>query len=494
VDFSIFSREAIGMFLSEWKAYIREADPIHPVLADNVGTAVRNNGWIRSHDDEILAKSVDRTGLSFYVKHNEKSTYTDWERCQLLESSAFTSPDRRFWVAEMQSHHRALFNPFGTVSAEDIRMWNWEALSHGANGIVYWKWEPFIKGHQTFGRGLVNHNGKFMPRALEAQKVNSLIQENAEEFAECTPEIPETAILFDPENMDIIREYVYPNTSVVSETIYNDGIKGLYQSLWEENIPATFILPGHLNSENTKNIKTIFTSNQIKITGELAEQLKTFVKNGGTLINDGLFGFVNDRAVLHGDLPGGPLSDIIGLDLEDVACNDLTFSLSTESGQIKFEGFFERLITAVTGDDTQTVSSFPNGDPAVTESRYGNGRIIHILTMFWYGVYKAAASQGRELIRYIDSRFSLSRHSCSNSQVHYRMLQGRKRSILILRNYSRERVHCEFIPSQGYREDTQIRDLHTGDRTLLKRGNPLQTEIEGRDVKVFMMEASEDST
>jgi beta-galactosidase GanA len=241
VDYNQFKKENIGMFLKEWMDVVKEIDPLKRVMADNISSMTAEDwSYERPQDDWIVGDNCDQIGMSLYPKHwpKEMEPHT---RCQVMTGIHSASKDGRYWVSELQTHTRSMYDSFSAVKPENINFWTWEAISRGAKGIIYWKWEPFIKGVQTFGRGLVDTTGKYTDRAYQAQKIANIIHENDKEFYEYMPIQPKVAILYDSLNLDFIKTFTKDYEPKYSSSIYTDAVKGLHKCLFDLNIPAEFI-------------------------------------------------------------------------------------------------------------------------------------------------------------------------------------------------------------------------------------------------------------
>lgn len=106
-------------------------------------------------------------------------------------------------------------------------------MSHGANGLIYWKWNPFRKGVQTFGRGLVDLQDRETPRLETARRLGAVLEQERA-LATCHAAKPATAILFDPMNQDFIKAYTvgFGGAMGAKPSLYHDSLMGLYVSYY----------------------------------------------------------------------------------------------------------------------------------------------------------------------------------------------------------------------------------------------------------------------
>ena len=239
VDFHQFQKENVSIILKEWGDIVRKVDPKHVIIADNIhSSVVMDCFYTRPQDDWNVSENVDRFGVSFYPKNSRTDVMKNHKRWEVFDGTGAAAKNKGFWISEMQTHNRHMFDPGAGVHPYELRMWNWEGISHGASAIIYWMWEPFIKGVQTSARGLVDVNGNDTPRSDEAKDIGRIIAENEMEFLQYKPESPNVAILYDKLSQDFYKVYTLMYKAAVSESMYTDSIEGLYKCLWEQNIPT----------------------------------------------------------------------------------------------------------------------------------------------------------------------------------------------------------------------------------------------------------------
>jgi hypothetical protein len=68
-DFKLFQRSITPIILKRWGEIIREVDPNHPLLADNVYSSVADPSAY-NRDDSALAEAVDEIGILNDAKKN----------------------------------------------------------------------------------------------------------------------------------------------------------------------------------------------------------------------------------------------------------------------------------------------------------------------------------------------------------------------------------------------------------------------------------------
>ena len=131
--------------------------------------------------------------------------------------------------------------------------------------------------------------------------------------------------------------------------------------------------------------------------GSIAEKLKQFVENGGTLVGTYWSGIVNDTDLCYlGKTPGDGMSDVFGLVIEEtdalydgqknfmVTSNDFMLQKSYEVTElcdvVHLNG---AKALAVYGDD------YYKGSPAFTLNHYGKGRAYYIAARLESSFYRS---------------------------------------------------------------------------------------------------------
>lgn len=390
-DLGIFRKEAMGMILKRWHAAVKKEDPVHPTIADNIGSMITNGTRVyeRPQDEYVLAEAVDEIGISFYPKQ-VAGCMTPAQRWNTFDAVYAAAGRRGYYISEMQSHIQALFNPTTAVRPYELKQWCCEALAAGAKGQIYWMWRPFTRGLQTSGRGLVDYKNRSTPRL-----------EFAREFAKTvamtgplTPLRPRVGILFDSlcEDFQVFYTKCYGK---VDQNIYLNSLCGAYEAMYDVGVGADII-----SLQELENYPVVILSNHIVIGEKTAQALEAYVRQGGVVICDGKTGIVDEEATMNTQLPGGEFNLFIGLDYLDSDYIDMDFPW----GGQQLRGYYSKELTREDGAEVKAV--FSDGTPALAERTHGKGRVITVNTHLWYG-YACNANNADLFARYLADRFDL---------------------------------------------------------------------------------------
>ncbi|QGQ98429.1 hypothetical protein EHS13_27860 [Paenibacillus psychroresistens] len=499
VDYNQFKKFNMGRILREWSAVVKAIDPHHPTIADNVYASVsRDEHYVLPQDDWNVAESVDEFGISLYPK-NDAVGLTPSQRWQTLSGVHSASREGRFWISELQSHNVAMFNPFSVVKPHYLRWWCWEAISHGAKGIIYWKWDPFTKGVQTMGRGLVDTRGNYTVRAHEVKAIADVLAGHEREFAEYDRELPKVAILYDQLNHDFTKAYSRNHGQKLSDSILLDSLTGMYEAFWEEGVAADYVIPRNVLSGEVNKYKALFITSQVNVTVELAAAIADFMAQGGLVVCDGRFGAVDNLGMVHTVMPLGTRNDVLGYTFEDIDPEDLNIrytSLTSSEGnkdelelELELTGYYERQILAIYDSRVEVLGRFDNDDPAIIRTPHGKGAILTLATFMWYGYFMEKPKAVLDFVRQLADRYALRVHTSSRKELKLSSLRGKDGLLLFVTNYGKEDLMADIILGDLDSNSCTIKHLYEGkvQELAVEADGKLKFafEISGQDVSVI---------
>lgn len=442
VDYHQFQKANIGMILRYMRRAIEREDTGHEILADNIhATVTMDSYYERPSDDWGVAAEVDRYGISFYPKFFTRNTPAA-RRHQVMAGAHSAAKDGVFSISEMQTHHASMFNPEGSVSPEELWQWCWEAVAHGAKGLIYWKLDPFRKGVQTAGRGLLDCSGRETVRAETARRVHQVLERETL-LTSAAPETERAAILYDSLNHDFTKAYTigFRGTGIgAPDSIYLDSIAGLYGTLWKKNIPVRFVTPKQVCGGELKQYKVLFLTTQVTMNDRMAQALLRYAAEGGTVICDGKFAEVDETGLLYRQIPGAGLSEALGFELLDFEEGNLDFELEgirVKGGHDRRQIFAEELSAEVAG-------SYLDGRPAVLKAAYGKGTLYYISTFLWYACQKCGGEGADELLDRLLEGCELRTVSCGEDGISCWRLNGETESLVFVFNYGTEEKKAEL--------------------------------------------------
>ena len=433
-DFQAFQRAITPIVLRNWYTVLKEADPNHLILADNVHSMAESPSYM-NRDDFALNDVADQIGMSFYPK-GAKSCFPYSKRWQIFDGYYAASKREGFYVAEMQTHTQAMFNPTTAVEPQELKQWCCEAYAAGSQGLIYWMWRPFTKGLQTLGRGLVDYRGRSTPRLETATQFGKLMSH----FGSIKPLRSKVAIVYDA-NCDLFQQ-CYTKAYSVEKQIYHRSLQGAYKAMLSAGVRCDITTINDIAS-----YKVIILTNHIALSNADAQKLAEFVNQGGTVICDGKFAVVDAYSMLHDRLPGGTFCAYTGQEFIDSVPYEGEFAWNG----CQLKGAYSKEIMSVT--DGTVLSEYPDNTPAIVKKESGNGCVITINSHYWYG-FQEAFGWVDPLANILADTYHL-RQIRVSSAIKARICENEESYVLFLFNYT-DSAETVSLQDLGFNETVTV--------------------------------------
>lgn len=218
---------------------------------------------------------------------------------------------KSFWIMEQQAGPTGWGLIGQTPRPGQLRLWTVQAVAHGADTVVYFRWRTCLLGTEQYWHGILPHSGVPGRRYTEIQKT---IGELAPVMAQCKGGLPpaETAILFSyDQNWAFEIQPHHPDLDYIRQ------VQKYHKALYDRNVPVNFIR----EEEDFSQYKLLIAPLLYLMTPALEEKLTAYVKNGGHLVLTMRTGVKDDTnlCMSHSALPGN-LGQLLGIEILDYDC------------------------------------------------------------------------------------------------------------------------------------------------------------------------------
>jgi len=403
IDWRRFWVESLTNHLKWRVETIRKSDPEHRIATHPSGPGTIG-GLGRGRADEFqLAKHVDILGLSSFPKWFNVPNWLHFLHLEVMRTAA---SGKNFWQTELQGGRgmgqRADVNltiaKTPTATVEDIRVWNWNVLAAGGKGLIYWCWRDEYAPMMELGSyGLCDLAGSPSSRAEVASKFARFADEHSNLLLQSRVIPSESGILLYPDS----QLFLYASEAG-DDTLYTNSILGTYKAHYDSNRQVDFVYHEQLKKEvNQYNV--VFLPAPIMLGKELAEDIKEYVKSGGTIISDALPALYHDKSWESSKVPGLGLDEVFGceshgwdhLDSEVKLIPDADATLEIPETAAFTSEFVKEVLSPTTGT---VIGRFSDGMPALIANKFGNGHAILAGTLLGYTYWKREDETLRQLI------------------------------------------------------------------------------------------------
>jgi beta-galactosidase len=486
----------------DWKAFIyakmaddlrvraeavREVDPDHLIsshaaVPSGLTSPLSEWGGYGATDDFLMAKVVDRYGLSLYPKHSFPDRH--WERWKIDFALDFARSANRanggFVVGELQAGAGARGVVAGNpVTARDLRLWMWSAVARGAKSLNLYAFHPMSSGYEAGGYGLIGTDDALTGRAEEAGRIARMLGEHGATFARSQPEPAQVAIVYNP-----LTQLMGGEQSCGPTSLHSDSLIGYHRSFARHHVAVDFIHRLDLEGEDLSRYRLIILPNPIMLTRAAADGIRRFVEEGGCAFAEARLAWTDDRGHLTDAIPGLGLSDVFGAREVSVrmresvrlsVCskdhpndhpNDHPAMRGFEPGAILTGAHFGETLKPREGSDTQTLATLEDGGPALIASHFGRGQTLFVGTFLGLAARHAPEpNRERLFLNLLDwagvSRaFTVAGDQAQEVSVHvHRVTEGR---LLFAINHGEREVRLRVTLPAEYNATHQARDLEGG--------------------------------
>lgn len=297
LDFARFSSEALERCFSAEVALLRDITPDVPVTTNFMGFFKPLDYWRWARHEDLVSHD------SYPDPADPDAPLGAAMAFDLMRSLKGGAP----WLLMEQAPSAVNWRPVNVPKPPGVmRAWSYQALAHGADGIMSFQWRASRGGAEKFHSAMIPHAG---PETRVFREVTELGLE-LKGLAELTGTRvhAETAIVLDWDSWWALELDSHP--SVLSQTALTGAV---YRPLWEACVPVDFVHPAaDLTPYRAVIVPGLYLAGQTAV-----DRIAAFAQDGGQLLVTFFSGIVDecDRVRLGG-YPGG-WRELLGLSVSE---------------------------------------------------------------------------------------------------------------------------------------------------------------------------------
>ncbi len=390
---------------------LKKATPHLPVYS-NI------SGYIKKLNQFEMIPHMDFAGWDNYPSPKDERSFLALK----FDIMRAARDGESFLVAEM-SPNQQNWQPYNKLKRPgEVRRAAYQGLARGADSSLYFQLRQSVAGQEKFHGAFISHNGRNDTRIFrECATLGTELEKLDGAFLKAKTS-SRAGVIFDWENWWSLEL----NSGPTKDMNYLEQVHTYYKSLYYQNIPVDILK----QTTDFSGYSVIIAPLLYMLKGDIAQRLKEFVKNGGTLVATYMTGYAdeNDRCIF-GAYPG-PLREVFGLWVEEVDAmfpeekNTIRMTGAAKGFREAYESGFLCDLLHTEGAEVlaEYGEDFYQGMPAVTVNRYGKGQAYYIGTQveqeFLDTLYRQICS-GKELAPVFDFQGELEITSRKNESGEY---------------------------------------------------------------------------
>lgn len=274
--------------------------------------------------------------------------------------------NKNFWVMEEQAGPAGWDVFGGTPRPGQIRLWTYQALSHGCEGILYFRFKSALRGMEQYWLGILDHDGIPRRRYYEIQKIGEEIASHADLF-EGAENVSDTLI---------VKSYENEWSHSIKRSVDGFNYTGILYDYFKANSRCGINAECGSEEMISDKYKVVYMPACAMVSDKTAARLEEYVSNGGTLVLTFRSGVKDtDNNILPDTVPG-KLRALAKITAQEFDSSKTEVPLTNGFGSSRLwrdiivnEG--ARVISAYDGE-------FYSGSPAVTHADFGKGAVWYV--------------------------------------------------------------------------------------------------------------------
>jgi beta-galactosidase len=330
-------------------------------------------GFNDQSDYFAMAKALDVVGHDQYPRGFwDTGEGPDPAELAAAHALMFGLKGKPFWMLETQAGAAGWQTMGAAPRPGQLALWTMQAIAHGADRILYFRWRTCPFGTEQFWHGILPHAGTPGRRHRELSALIGKIRPHMPLIAGGSAEAA-TAIMFAYEDDWALKiQPHHPELDYVKEAI------GYYRAFHQRNIPAAFISP----DADLDTYRLVILPLQFVEHPGLVERLERFAAAGGTVLLTMRAGVKDAHNVCATDEPPpGRYSRLLGIRVVEYEClrdGQVASAMEANSGAGRF--WWDEI--ELRGAETMAVAQSGHlaGLPAVTRHAYQAGCAWYVAT------------------------------------------------------------------------------------------------------------------
>jgi beta-galactosidase len=363
LDYRRFTSDAATDFLNEQVKILRRYRP---------NDFLTHNGVFKNINYYDFSRNLDIYAYDNYPTFDDSPRFITGARLAQV-----CGIHGRFMIMEELTGPAGQTYLLRTPRPGETRLWAMQAVAHGADGLLHFRWRSALRGAEEYWYGVLDHDNvprdRFNDFKQEGQEMQKI---GAQVFGSTVDS--QIAVIKDFED-----EWVFDYQFLTDEVKMPATYEALFQAASEQRYNIDFVSP----TADLSRYKLVFAPQLALMDAPLAARLQRFVAQGGTLVMSAGSAIKNrDNAFTMDTIPIG-LTNLFGAELDSFQTYQPP---SATNNAIRFENggsapvdvFAEVLHPTTARVIGQWDRDYLKDSPAATEHPFGKGKAVYCGSLF----------------------------------------------------------------------------------------------------------------
>ncbi len=351
-----------------WTDYVQnQVQAIRPLIDPRAFITTNTMFWNGGFDHFQMHRDLDIASWDNYIPDGRP----DWVANGANHDLVWGYKQRNFWLMETQPGRVDWVPVNRALDPGQVREMAWQAVSHGADAVLYWQWRPAANGQETYHGAVLGQDGQ--PNPIHAE-----IARTSKELVAAGPLLADTR---PAAKLGMI--FSYDSRWAIDLQRHNknfDPIKAFTDSYRPFRVKAQGV---HILSPDAdlSAYPMIVAPNLNVVTQAQADRLAAYVRGGGQLLLGARSGMKDDANALWPQRQPGPLADLLGARVEQYYALDEPVSVT---GAVSGTASIWAEALEADAPDVEIVARYAqpggwlDGKPAMVTRKLGKGRITYL--------------------------------------------------------------------------------------------------------------------
>src|SRR5436190_5028372 len=348
-------------------------DQIDILRRQRPGDFLTTNGAFKNIDYHAFSRRLDLHAHSNYPTFLEAPRYPTGAVLTLVRGF-----NGRMMIIEQLTGPAGQTYLLRTPRPGEARLWAMQAVAHGADGIVHFRWRAARRGAEEYWYGVLDHDNVPRRRFEEFRQEGRELKAIGPAILGSTVDSEIAAI------KDFESEWVFDHQYLTSEIDVPSTFNALFQAASELRYNIDFVGP----EADLARYKVVFAPQTVLTDDGFTGRLRRFVEAGGTLIMSAHSAIKDrDNAMIDAAAPAG-FTDVFGVEVDSYQTyqppsRDQNAVQFGEGGAAAPVRVFAEALQPTTGRVVgRWQRDYLKGMAAATERQSGKGKAVYYGSLF----------------------------------------------------------------------------------------------------------------